>query len=63
MKESKALEEVWEWKNAVYEETKEMNKDEIYKYFNRDSETFLNRAGYKKIKIADGVYTIKSMNL
>ncbi len=59
MKESKALEEVWEWKNAVYEETKGMSNEEIIKYFNEDSEVFLSRAGYKKVKLSDGAYTLK----
>ena len=55
MKTSKSLREVWEWKETVYEETKDMNKKEIVRYFHKSVDSFLDKMGYKKIEISNGV--------
>ena len=54
----KSLREVWEWKNIVYEKTKEMDKKETIQYFRKNVDKFLDEMGYKKIKIADGIYKL-----
>ena len=58
MKVSKSLREVWEWKEAVYEETKDMNKKETIKYFHKSVDSFLDKMGYKKIETSNGVYRL-----
>ena len=58
MKTSKSLREVWEWKEAVYEETKDMNKKETIRYFHKSVDSFLDKMGYKKIETSNGVYKL-----
>jgi hypothetical protein len=58
MKVSKALKEVWEWKDAVYNETKDMDRKEVVKYFHKGVERFLDKMGYKKVKSSNGVYRL-----
>ncbi|MEW6685736.1 MAG: hypothetical protein AB1393_05965 [Candidatus Edwardsbacteria bacterium] len=58
MKISKALKEVWEWKEAVYEETKNMDKKEVVKYFHKSVGRLLDKMDYKKIEVSNGVYRL-----
>ena len=58
MKVSKALKEVWEWKDAIYEETKDMDRKEVVRYFRKDVDRVLDKMGYKKIEVANGVYRL-----
>lgn len=59
MMESKALQETWKQKQAVYEETKSMNKQEVIDYFNSKVDRFLNKTGFKKKDITkEGHYKI-----
>jgi hypothetical protein len=59
MKVSKALKEVWDWKDKVYRETKDMNKNEVIRYFSERIEKFLDKTGYKRIKISEGIYKLE----
>ena len=45
MKYSKAMLEVWEWKEAVYDEIKELSNDDIIENGKKISEKFLSEAG------------------
>lgn len=58
MKVSRSLKEVWTWKQAVYEATKDMDKNELLQYFNKGANRFLEKMGYKKMEVCPGVYTI-----
>jgi hypothetical protein len=53
---SKSLEEVWEWKEAVYEETKNMNAEEIQKYFNNGLVSAAKSINAKLVKCEDGSF-------
>ncbi|MDI6736388.1 MAG: hypothetical protein QME42_09410 [bacterium] len=56
MKVSNALKEVWGWKDAVYEETKNMDRKEVVRYFHKSVDRLLDKMGYKKIEISNGIY-------
>lgn len=58
MKVSNALKEVWRWKDAVYEETKDMDRKEIVKYFSKGTDRFLDKMGYGKVEVFNGVYRL-----
>lgn len=58
MKAFKSLREVWEWKETIYEETKDMDKKEIVRYFHKSVDNFLDKMGYKKIEVSNGVYRL-----
>jgi len=47
MNESKRLEEVWKWKEDVYEKTKNMTREERINYFNNGLKDFRKRTGIK----------------
>ena len=55
---SKSLKEVRKWKDAVYEETKEMDNKEVIKYFHKRVDKFLDKMGYEKIKLSNSVYKL-----
>jgi hypothetical protein len=58
MKVSKALKEVWEWKDAVYEETKDLDRKEVVRHFRKGVDRLLDEMGYKKIEASNGVYRL-----
>ena len=58
MEESKSMLEVWEWKEAVYNDTKDMTIEEELKYFRENADAFISEAGLKKQKIGKNVYKL-----
>ena len=58
MKESKSLLEVWEWKEAVYNDTKKMTDEEVLKYFNEGAVKTFERLGYKKKMTGKNTYKL-----
>ncbi|MBI5748854.1 MAG: hypothetical protein HZA00_06960 [Nitrospinae bacterium] len=47
MNESKKLNEVWRWKDGVYETTKNMTRDERIVFFNKGLEDLEKKTGLK----------------
>ena len=58
-KVSKALKEVWEWKEAVYEETKHMTTRERLEYIRNEANQILEEEGMEKVKVKKGVYLLR----
>ena len=58
MEESKSMLEVWEWKEAVYNDIKDMNKEEKLKYFNEATEEIFKEMGYKKKMTGKNTYKL-----
>jgi hypothetical protein len=54
----KSLEEVWTWKDAVYNDTKNMSKDEELNYFKEKTDSFLKSLGFKKKLGAGNTYKL-----
>jgi hypothetical protein len=54
----KSLEEVWCWKDAVYNDTKNMSKEEELKYFKNKTDNFLKSFGFRKKKVSGNIYKI-----
>lgn len=52
MNESKRLTDVWEWKEKVYEETRNMKRSERIGFFKKGLEDFEKRTGIKLREIA-----------
>jgi len=63
MNVSKSLEEVWDWKDALYEETKELSKEELVEFFNDNTKEFLDTMGYKKNPVKEGIYKLEKINV
>lgn len=57
---SKALEEVWEWKDEVYKDIKDKTFEEKQKYFQEGLESAAKFIKGKLKKNSDGSYTIIS---
>lgn len=55
---SKALEEVWEWKDEVYQDIKDKTFEEKQKYFQEGLKSATKFIKGKLKKNADGSYTI-----
>ena len=55
---SKALEEAWEWKEAVYNDIKDMIFEEQKKYFKEDLDYAVKLLDAKLIKNDVGSYSI-----
>lgn len=55
---SKALSEVWEWKDEVYKDTKDMSFDEKRKYFDRSFKKAVKTLNGKLKTNSDGSYSI-----
>jgi len=51
---TKALQEVWEWKEAVYEDTKNMTYEETRAYFQKGLEDAARLLGARIVKNPDG---------
>jgi len=49
MNDSKKMKEVWKWKEAVYQKTKKMTREERISFFNSGLKDFIRRTGFKKI--------------
>ena len=62
-KVSKALEEVWEWKEAVYEMIKDLSPEERVEFFQRESDRILKEAGLEKIPVGDGIYKLQKKKI
>ena len=58
-KVSKAQEEVWEWKEAVYDDIKGLSPKERIEFFRKRSEKLLQGLGLEKVKLKEGVYRLK----
>jgi len=63
MNVSKSLKEVWDWKDALYEETKDMSKEELVEFFNDNTKEFLDTMGYKKNPVKEGIYKLEKINV
>ena len=59
MEESKSMLEVWEWKDAVYNDIKNMSKEEKLKYFDEASKEMMSEMGLKKKEIGKNVYKLE----
>ena len=58
MNESKSLLEVWEWKEAVYNDVKDLSSEERVKYYSENADKFLKEMGYIKKKIGKNSYKL-----
>jgi len=58
-KVSKALEEVWEWKEAVYNDIKDLSPEERIVFFRERSDRLLEKLDLEKVKVREGVYRLK----
>ena len=58
-KVSKALKEVWEWKESVYQETKDMTTKEGLEYIKNEANRILEEEGLEKVKVKEGVYKLR----
>ena len=47
MKVSKALQDVWRWKDEVYQETKDLSGEELVAYFRAARERFERESGVR----------------
>ncbi len=59
MEESKSMLEVWEWKEEVYNDTKDMTPEQVVKYFSESTDKFLKEMGYKKKMIGKNMYKLE----
>jgi hypothetical protein len=55
---SKCLEEVWEWKEAVYQDTKDMSMEEKQAYFREGLELAAKTLGAQLVKNPDGSHSL-----
>ncbi|MBN2444437.1 MAG: hypothetical protein JXJ04_23945 [Spirochaetales bacterium] len=58
----KSLEEVWTWKEAVYNDIKDMTVEEQLRYFEEKSNSFLHLQGYKKKILSSKIYQLEKVN-
>jgi hypothetical protein len=58
----KALEEVWEMKAEVYEQTKNMSIEEFSTFINKSVDSILRENNFVKILNDDGSYKIKKVH-
>jgi hypothetical protein len=56
---SKALEEVWEWKNEVYEKTKNMSEEDLSKYFYEGLTSAAKSINAILVRCDDGSYLME----
>ena len=54
----KALRDVWEWKDAVYQDTKDMTTEEKLAYFHEGLESAAKLLGKRIVKTEDGNYIL-----
>lgn len=47
MKADKSLEEVWKWKDEIYEETKDMSMDEYAEYIHKGAQELCKKYNLK----------------
>ena len=60
---SRAMEEVWEWKEAVYEETKHMTTKERLEYIRKEVDRMLEEEGMEKVWLGEHVYTLRKKDM
>jgi hypothetical protein len=58
MKESKSMLEVWEWKDEVYNDTKDMSDEELLKYYRETADNLIAQRGLKKKKVGKNSYIL-----
>lgn len=58
MKIDKSLEEVWKWKDKIYEETKSMSMEERVKNIKKNAKAINQKYGLN-LKIIEGRKTVK----
>lgn len=46
-KEPEALTQVWQWKEAVYQQTKEMSSEDLIKHFKKVGDVYIKKLGLK----------------
>lgn len=54
---SKSLEEVWKWKNSVYDDIKDMSLDETKIYLHEGLTRAAETIGARLVKNPDGTYS------
>ena len=57
-KVSKALKEVWEWKESVYEDIKDLSPHERIEFFRKQSDKFLDELGLERVRVGKDAYSI-----
>lgn len=60
MKVDKSLQEVWDWKDRVYKEDKDISLRESFYKAKRETNKLLRGMGYKKNYLRKDVYRISS---
>ena len=58
-KVSKSLKEVWEWKEACYQELKDIPQDEQLAYIEREANRILEESGIEKVPTGKNTYTLR----
>jgi len=58
-KVSKALEEVWEWKESVYEDIKDLSPYERIEFFRKRSDEFLDELCLERVRVGRDAYSIR----
>ena len=59
MTEPKAMREIHEIRERIYEETKEMNAKELSEYYRKGVTSFLADSGYILVPTGNGTYHLK----
>jgi hypothetical protein len=62
-KVSKALKEVWEWKEACYQEIKDLSPKERIAHINGVADRVLKEQGLEKVPVGDGTYRLREKNV
>ena len=52
------LKEVWEWKEEMYQRTKNLTDEEFDKYVTQSVQEVLDECGFEKVLDPDGVWRI-----
>lgn len=55
----KALKEVRDWKESVYEDTKNMTTRERLEFIRREFSDMLEREGLEKVRLTERIYTLR----
>ncbi len=62
-KVSKALKEVWEWKEACYQELKDLPPREQLAHIEREVDRVLDEDGIEKVPTGAGTYFLRKKNI
>ena len=62
-KVSKSLKEVWEWKEACYQELKDLSPEERIAHINGEADRVLKEHGLEKVPIGNGTYRLRKKSV